>query len=757
MHRSLALGLASFLAASPARSGVDPTRPGGGGVRREGSPIVQADQQPTAPPVGPARVFREDILIADFEGATYGDWTTTGEAFGPGPAQGAFAGQWPVIGYQGHGLVNSFRGGDGPTGTLTSPPFKIEREFITFLIGGGGWPDRTCMNLLVDGKRVRTATGPHTQPGGDGTERLEPACWDVSELVGQTAIIQIVDQASGGWGHILVDQIVQTDQKIPTVLFGPGRDFRIEKRYLNLPIKNGAPVRWVTTLVDGKEEVVNAIELADGVPDWWAFKDVSAWRGRTVTLRVDRLPDNSTALRAIEPSDVIKDGENLYHEPLRPQFHFSSRRGWLNDPNGLCYYNGEYHLFYQHNPYGWTHGPHIHWGHAVSTDLVHWTELVDGLPPDAWSGSAVVDWNNTSRFGAPGKPPLVLIYTEGGRTQCLASSTDGRTFTKFSGNPVVGTITGGNRDPKVYWHEPTQKWVMALYVGLAEKNADGHGHAGTVNTIHFLTSPNLKDWTVTSHVDGFFECPDYFELPVDGDAVNRRWVLSAASSDYMLGAFDGATFTPGTPLLRGHWGAAFYAPQTFCDVPRRDGRRIQIGWFRTDTPGMPFNQSMTIPMELKLISTPEGPRLTRTPVRELEVLRGMAHPVAPMMLRPDSANPLAAMKAELIEVRAEFEPGDAEQVILTVRGATIVYDTKKQELAVNGHHAPAPLRGGRQRLAVFCDRVGLEVFASDGLTYMPMAFIPKPDNLSVGIHATGGAARLIALQGYELRSAWDAP
>jgi fructan beta-fructosidase len=689
-----------------------------------------------------------DLLIADFEGDDYGAWKVTGEAFGPGPAHGTLPGQMQVDGFKGKGLVNSFYKGDGTTGTLTSPEFKIERKFISFLIGGGKDPEKTCMNLLIDGKAVRNATGPNDKPGG--SETLAPEFWDVSEFAGKTAILQIVDNATGGWGHINVDHIVQTDRKPPQLLANAKREFRIEKRYLNLPIKSGAPKRTVTTVVDGRVEVKNDIELANAAPDWWAFMDVSAWRGKTVTLQVDKLREDSTALSSIEQNDSIKGAGGLYREPLRGQFHFSSRRGWNNDPNGLVLYRGEYHLFYQHNPYGWGWG-NMHWGHAVSSDLVHWQELGDALPPDPlgamFSGSAVVDWKNTSGFGKPGQPAQVLIYTAAGdpTVQCIASSTDGRQYTKFSGNPVLKQITGGNRDPKVMWHEPTKKWVMTLYV-----EQDGK------HTIEFLSSPNLKDWTRMSHTDGFFECSDFFQLPVDGDAANRKWVLTAGSSEYMAGTFDGTTFTPETPKLPGHRGRGFYAAQTYSDIPPNDGRRIQIGWFHTETKGMPFNQSMTIPLELRLAATAEGPRLTWTPVKELASLRGKSHRFGAMTLKPDTANPLSGVKAELVELRAEFEPGDASEVAFTVRGATIVYDAKKQELAVNNHRVPAPLRDGKQRLTIFCDRTGLEVFASDGLTYVPMPFQPKADDLALGVQAKGGSARVLALQVHELKSAWGA-
>jgi sucrose-6-phosphate hydrolase SacC (GH32 family) len=700
-----------------------------------------------------------DIVLADFEGRDYGDWKTSGEAFGPGPAQGTLPHQMAVSGYRGHGLANSFYHGDGSTGTLTSPEFKIERRFITFLIGGGGWEGKTCMNLLVEGRVVRTATGPNTRPGG--SEALEPCSWDVGDLAGKSARIQIVDGARGGWGHINVDQIVLSDHRPPALLAGQQRTFQIARRYLNIPIRNGATKRKVEVLVDGRPEVKLDVELADAQPDWWAFMDVSAWRGKTLTLRVDRLPEGSAALAQIEPSDEIKGAANLYHEPLRPQFHFSSRRGWNNDPNGMVFYRGEYHLFYQHNPYGWPWG-NMHWGHAVSRDLVHWEEIGDALAPDdlgpMFSGSAVVDWNNTSGLGRGGQPPQVLIYTAAGNptVQCIASSSDGRQYAKFPGNPVVPQITGGNRDPKVYWHAPTGRWVMALYVGLPgrDNKRDKRGRPVEEHTIHFLTSPNLKDWTVVSRIEGFHECPDFFELPVDSDATHKKWVLTAASSDYMLGEFDGTKFTPETEKLKGQLGRGYYAAQTFADIPAADGRRIQIGWLQAPSPGMPFNQCMSIPLELTLRSTPAGPRLAWQPVKELEALRAASHRMGPLTLKEGDANPLAQGGGELLELRAEFEPGSAAEVAFTVRGVPILYDAKAEEIIVNKHRAPAPLRGGRQRLIVYVDRTAVEVFASDGLSYVPMPVIPKDDERSVGVAVKGGPVRFTRLDAYELKSIW---
>jgi len=695
---------------------------------------------------------RSDILVADFEGDSWGGWTVEGTAFGQRPARGALPGQMPVDGFRGLGLVNSFVGGDASTGTLESPEFTLERRFLAFLLGGGADRERLLFELVVDGLPVRSATGGNDRPGG--SEALEPQWWDVAEFQGKKARLRVVDAATGGWGHLNVDHVVQTDRKPAGLRRLARRELVAEARYLRFPVRNGAPKRRVTLLVDGAEVVANDIELADGVADWWAPMDVSAWKGKTLAIVVDTLPEDSTALEAIRPSRTFLEpgiDPPLYTEALRGQFHFSPRRGWNNDPNGLVYFGGEYHLFFQHNPYGWGWG-NMHWGHAVSPDLVHWEELGDVLAPDAmgpmFSGSAVVDWTNSSGLGRDGKPPLVLAYTAAGNpaVQCLASSLDGRTFEKFAGNPVVPQFTPGNRDPKILWHDATKRWVMVLYVEEAG-----------VHTIRFLTSPDLREWTSQSRVDGFFECPDLFELPLDGDPRTTKWVLMGASSEYRVGSFDGKTFTPETEKLPGHRGRGFYAAQSFSDIPESDGRRILMGWFQTETRGMPFNQSMSLPLVLGLRSTAAGPRLTYAPVEELSGLRGTAHEAGPVTLAPGDPEPLAGKGAELLELRASLETDDAAVVTFTVRGATVVWEAATGELVVNGHRAPAPAEGGRQTLAIHCDRTGLEVFASGGTCYVPMPWVPEASDRSLGVAVEGGRVTFGELRVHELVPAWPRP
>jgi sucrose-6-phosphate hydrolase SacC (GH32 family) len=692
-----------------------------------------------------------DKVIAQFEGDSYGEWVAEGKAFGAGPAKGTLPGQMNVSGYVGKGLVNSFNGGDGATGTLTSPPFTVDRKHISFLIGGGGWKDKTCMHLLVDGKAVRSAEGPNVVPGG--SEALDLASWDVSDLLGKKAQIQIVDDAAGGWGHINVDQIALCDAPPPVPQKNVTREVTADKRWLLLPVKNGGQKCKVEVRSGAEALRFFDIELAEGEPDWWAPLDAGAWQGKKLTLWADKLAAGSKGLENVRLSDEDIPKAGLYDEPLRPQLHFSPRRGWNNDPNGLVFFNGEYHLFFQHNPYGVNWG-NMHWGHAVSKDLVQWTEVEEALYPDAlgpmFSGSAVVDHANTSGFGKDGKPALVLIYTAAGNpaTQCLAYSLDGRAFTKYDGNPVVKNITGGNRDPKVIWHAPTGRWVMALYVGRPEK----------LHTVQLLASPNLREWTELSAVSGdkgggkyLYECPDLFELPVAGLA-EKRWVLLGADGQYAVGAFDGTTYRSEAERLKGHCGTAYYAAQTFSDLP--DGRRVLSGWLQAPSPGMPFNQGMTLPQEVGLSHTSGGVRMTRRPVLELEFLRARSVPFGPADVAPGGKDPLAGFEAELSELRVACDLTPDAVVSVELRGVPVRYDAAKQELTIAKHTAAWPVKDGKLGLIIYLDRTCIEVFSQDGLNYAPVAVIPAAEARKIALTVNKGAARGLQGAAHALRSCW---
>jgi fructan beta-fructosidase len=458
--------------------------------------------------------------------------------------------------------------------------------------------------------------------------------------------------------------------------------------------------------------------------------------------------------RAEQPRGVPAVADRLYHEIYRPQFHFTPKKNWTNDPNGLVYYQGEYHLFFQHNPSGINWG-NMTWGHAVSSDLVHWQQLEHAIRPDAlgtiFSGSAVVDRDNTAGFQTGREKVIVAIFTYAGAhaqppqpfTQGIAYSNDrGRTFTKCANNPVVGHIAGSNRDPKVIWHKPSRKWVMALYLERGK--------------FVLLGSKNLKQWQRLSDVafpEGH-ECPELFELPLDGNRNNTRWVFWEAGGRHMIGRFDGTTFRAETGVLPSEWGRNCYAGQTYNNIPESDGRRIFIAWMSGGKyPGMPFNQQMTFPRELTLRTTGEGIRLFAHPVREIQKLYAETHTWSDLALQPGD-NPLASLKGELWDIDAVIAPEGAETLKLNVRGETIRYDATRKTLSCMGKSATLEPTAGRIELRVLVDRTSIEIFGNGGRIVMSFCFLPKPADHSLGIAAEGGAARIVSLAVRELESAW---
>lgn len=531
--------------------------------------------------------------------------------------------------------------------------------------------------------------------------------------------------------------------------------FTPEKKYLVLPVKNGAPKRNVEIWVDGVNTRYINMELAEDKPDWYAYLRIDEWKGKQVELRVDKMGVNAKTFKPIIQSDKDTNA-NEYNEELRAQFHFSPKRGWTNDPNGMVYYNGEYHLFFQHNPYGREWG-NMTWGHAVSKDLVHWHELDDAIHPDfggtIYSGGAVVDSNNTSGLGKPGAPAMVMFHT-GNRSwgQNLSWSTDGRTFNTLQ-HAVVPRINKDNRDPKVIWYAPTKKWVMVMWV----ERGDNVQHS-----MQLLTSPDLQNWTPASIVMGginndhyLFECPEFYELPVEGSNGLKKWILTGANTEYAIGTFDGTTFTPEQERLQEQWGRDFYAPQTFSNVP--DGRRIEIGWWRTYTNKgtSAFNQSMSIPLEHKLVQTPAGIRLTRMPVKELQQLRTKTYTPGNITIRPGSQDPLQDINIELAEISAEIIPGKASEVVLNVRGVPLIYNVVTAELQADGVKAPVPLINGKLTLLVYADRTGLEIFANNGLVFMPVNINLEAANRTLSLSAKGAEVKINNLVVYELKSIWN--
>ena len=520
-------------------------------------------------------------------------------------------------------------------------------------------------------------------------------------------------------------------------------EFKIDRKYLNFPVSHSVERGRMTFTVGGAEETPVVVRLAPAEADYWVFRDVSAYKGRKIKISYDGDP---AGLAQIYQSDRIAGQDSLYREKNRPQFHFTTQRGWINDPNGLVYYDGEYHLFYQHNPYerNWEN---MHWGHAVSRDLVHWEELNDALRPDPlgtmFSGSAVVDYGNTSGFGAAGNPAMVAIYTAdtpGRQVQCIAYSLDrGRTFTKYAGNPVIDSGEKWNsrdtRDPKVFWYAPGGHWVMAL------NERDGHS---------VYTSPDLRNWTYESHTTGFWECPELFELAVDGDPGNTLWVMYGASGTYMLGSFDGRTFTP----LHGKYqytSGSVYAAQTITGMP--DGRRVQIGWGRIAHPGMPFNGMMLLPTELTLRTTKDGPRLFSEPAAETERLFTPAAQWSGLTMQ-EATEALEKYAGEgCLRLKMTIKMSHATDSGLDLDGQRIV-DYDLNHTTLNGFfYSPGDMTGMELTADIYIDRTSVEVFADGGAYSYSMERRADPEKAG-GFRFRGNNIEVKNLEIFSAESIW---
>lgn len=503
----------------------------------------------------------------------------------------------------------------------------------------------------------------------------------------------------------------------------------------------------------------------------WRTWQVSDFEGRTAQVRVnDRSAVGWIAvdhfLQTDTPKSVPIDASRLLAETYRPQFHFTPRAHWMNDPNGLLYYKGTWHLFYQHT-YPGARG--TVWGHAVSPDLFRWVHRPVALETENedrnFSGSGLVDWENASGLQQGPHPPILLFYTlqpPGGAiipetgeprkaVQCMAYSLDGGiTFRKYALNPILRTPDNNDRDPKVFFHKPTRAWFMVL--SLSANNADrpkaryGLFRARRLDRWELVQTLGPDAW--------FWECPDMFEMSVDGDPNRMKWVLLKGSGDYILGTFDGTAFLSETDKIRNNWGASYYATQTFSDAP--DGRRVQIGWMNTGRPwlgdhypGMPFNQQMSVPRELTLRSTPEGPRLFRNPVKEIEKLRHKSREWRDLSPQA-AAGALAGVRHDLLDIELEAELDGSARLTLNLRGEKVLYDARKGTLQAFGRTAPLPRLNGGINLRILLDRTSIEVFGNRGQADLSGVFYPDPAKRELTL-TVPGSARILKLAVHELR------
>ncbi len=483
-----------------------------------------------------------------------------------------------------------------------------------------------------------------------------------------------------------------------------------------------------------------------------------------------------------------------YREPGRPRFHFTPATNWMNDPNGMVFYDGEYHLFYQYNPFGNQWG-HMSWGHAVSRDLMRWEHLPIALREEndvmVFSGSAVVDWKNTSGFGKNGKPPLVAIYTghytkQRLQNQHVAFSNDkGRTWTKFAGNPVLDVNMADFRDPKVFWHEPTARWVMTVALPLEKK-------------VHFYTAPDLKHWKYVGEfgpagaTGGMWECPDLFPVAIEGGGT--KWVLvvnlnpggpaGGSGCQYFVGDFDGHRFSPDASFPKGKdaalwadFGPDFYAGVSWSDIPKSDGRRLWLGWmsnwqYANDVPTTPWRSAMSIPRELTLRQTGEGLRLSQAPVRELTKLRGPSrHFAGGTVAEANAWQQRNATKGPAFEWIVDFElpsqdGGDLKLLRVPGGGIVVGFNPEKGRLYLdrNGANEPnfhpqfpgqysAPLHAldRRIKLHLFVDASSIEVLADDGALVLTALMFPSGANPTLGFLEDGKGLKIRGIDAWSLK------
>ena len=491
-----------------------------------------------------------------------------------------------------------------------------------------------------------------------------------------------------------------------SMVFADSISLKATKKYLNIPVSGQVEQKTMTIESDGKTLRFFDIRLAADKPDYWVFCDISSFKNKKLDIS---FPIPNEGLQKIYQSDEIAGQDSLYKEQNRPQFHFSSRRGWNNDPNGLVYFEGEYHLFYQHNPYEREWG-NMHWGHAVSKDLIHWEELSEALYPDElgtmFSGSVVIDYDNTAGFNKNGKVAMVAIYTADNpdrEVQCVAYSLDkGRTWTKYEKNPVIDSKGKWNskdtRDPKVFWYEPSQNWVMVL------NERDGHS---------IYNSVDLKNWTFESHITGFWECPELFQLPVDNNPNNKKWVMYGASGTYMTGSFDGKVFTPESGKHYYTTGSA-YAAQTFNHIPQNDGRRIQIAWGRIPSEGMPFNMLMLLPTQLTLRQTKNGIRMYSYPIKETDMLTDKSYKWENLTAEQADKKINEFRNESLLRIKFTLKLSHATSAGLNFNGQSLLnYDMNFN--TVNGtFYSPYDMTSMEISTDIFIDKTSVEVFVDDG-------------------------------------------
>ena len=556
------------------------------------------------------------------------------------------------------------------------------------------------------------------------------------------------------------------------------------QRYLLLPVEEVMPDVRVSMIVNNKEVNVADVRLAVNRVDYFVPLDLSDYAGKNILLKF-KLGSNdpirgklsAVCCKEMKLSDTFDTGNR---EKFRPTYHFSPLYGWMNDPNGMVYKDGEYHLFYQHNPYGSKWG-NMHWGHAISKDLINWEHRPDAITPDAlgtiFSGSAVVDTDNTAGFGAGA---IVAIYTQNSdrQVQSIAYSTDnGRSFTKYENNPVLTSDARDFRDPKVFWHKETQRWIMLLAVG---------------QEMQIFSSSNLKDWAFESSFGegqgahgGVWECPDLFELPVDGTN-EKKWVLlcnlnpggpfGGGATQYFVGTFNGKEFANESPSQTKwmDWGKDHYAAVTWSDAP--DNRRIAIAWmsnwqYANDVPTSQYRSPNSVPRDLSLFTVDGETYLQSAPSPELLKLRDISKKRSFKVNGTRTIKDMIAGNEGAYEIELTIENQYADVIgfrLYNDKGEEVdmQYDMKEKKFSMDrrksgdvGFNENFPMltwtaiESGKDelKLRLFVDKSSVEAFVDGGRFVMTNQVFPSEPYTHIDFYSKGGAYKVDSFVIYKLK------
>jgi len=568
---------------------------------------------------------------------------------------------------------------------------------------------------------------------------------------------------------------------------------RIESpgRYIILPVQESNDDAKVDILVDGKLERTINVRLAKTKVDYTTPLDIKPYQGHSVMLNITTSQNRTSVREAKEDAcwgnfAVTDTIPVTNREKYRPAFHHTPLYGWMNDPNGMFHKDGLWHLYYQWNPYG-SKWQNMTWGHSSSPDLVHWNHHTAAIEPNGlgtvFSGSCAIDTAGTAGFG---KNAVIAMYTSAGasQVQSLAHSTDnGDTFEIYPGNPVI-TLESEARDPNMFWNEATGEWNLVLAHALDRE-------------MLFFTSPDLRTWTLQSGFgkgegcqEGVWECPDLFQLPVEGSD-EKKWVLicninpggpfGGSAIQYFTGDWDGRTFTADRdadgriPVKWLDYGKDNYALVSWSDAP--DGRRTAIGWmsnwqYAAEVPTMQYRSANTLPREIGLFKADDGMTYASSaPSPELTALRDRLAVNRSNVALGRKARSFELPQSGLCEIVADIDAAAADSVTLVLSNregneVTMTYDTARRTMSMDRRHsgitgfsesfpavtvAPTLENKGRIALRIFIDRSSIELFGNDGRFVMTNLVFPEAPYSALSASAAGGKAKIKSMKIYSLK------